>query len=184
MPVVVGLTSSHAAWSTLKTTFSHPLRMDDLDKIHWYFCAQLSPLFLLLSDWYTDTRATVHMTNDSAQMDKSDTYSTGKGRVIVGNGVSLLISHTGTISPTSSLTLKDVLVVPGLTRNLISIGKLTSDFPFSITFTNDRFIIQNQVTRRVVATGQLDNGFYALKRGHQSLIFALSNNCPRASFDV
>jgi hypothetical protein len=171
MSVVVGLTSSHAVWSTLRTTFIHPLRMDDLDKIqYWYLCAQLSPLFLLLSDWYTDTRATVHMTNDSAQLDKSDTYSTGKGRVIVGNGAFLPISLTGTISPTSSLTLKDVLVVPGLTRNLISIGKLTSDFPFSITFTNDCFIIQNQVTRRVVATGQLENGFYALKRGHQSLI--------------
>jgi hypothetical protein len=135
------------------------------------------------SDWYTDTGATAHMTNDATQLDKSNTY-TGKDRVIVGNGASFPISHTDTISPTSSLTLKDVLVVPGLTKNLISISKLTSDFPFSITFTNDRFIIQNQVTRRVVATGQRENGLYVLERGHQSLISVLSNNCPQASFDV
>uniref|UniRef100_A0A2N9HI66 Uncharacterized protein n=1 Tax=Fagus sylvatica TaxID=28930 RepID=A0A2N9HI66_FAGSY len=135
------------------------------------------------SDWYTDTGATAHMTNDATQLDKSNTY-TGKDRVIVGNGASFPISHTDTISPTSSLTLKDVLVVPGLTKNLISISKLTSDFPFSITFTNDRFIIQNQVTRRVVATGRRENGLYVLERGHQSLISVLSNNCPQASFDV
>jgi hypothetical protein len=135
------------------------------------------------SDWYTDTGATAHMTNDATQLDKSNTY-TGKDRVIVGNGASFPISHTDTISPTSSLTLKDVLVVPGLTKNLISISKLTSDFPFSITFTNDRFIIQNQVTRRVVATGRRENGLYVLERGHQSLISVLSNNCPQASFNV
>ena len=135
------------------------------------------------SDWYTDTGATTHMTNDATQLDKSNTY-TGKDRVIVGNGASFPISHTDTISPTSSLTLKDVLVMPGLTKNLISISKLTSDFPFSITFTNDRFIIQNQVTRRVVVTGQRENGLYVLERGHQSLISVLSNNCPQASFDV
>ncbi|KAJ0024672.1 hypothetical protein Pint_08490 [Pistacia integerrima] len=109
------------------------------------------------SNWYTDTGAITHMTNDDTQLDKSDTYI-GKDRVIVGNGASLPISHTGTLSPTSSLTLKDVLVVPALTKNLISINKLTSDFPFSITFTNDRFIIHNQVIRKVVATGRREDG--------------------------
>uniref|UniRef100_A0A2N9H6C1 Reverse transcriptase Ty1/copia-type domain-containing protein n=1 Tax=Fagus sylvatica TaxID=28930 RepID=A0A2N9H6C1_FAGSY len=34
------------------------------------------------SDWYTDTGATAHMTNDATQLDKSNTY-TGKDRVIV-----------------------------------------------------------------------------------------------------
>lgn len=91
------------------------------------------------SNGYTDIGATTHMTNDATQLDKFDMY-TGKDRVIVSNGASLPISHTGTISPTFSLTLKDVLVVPGLTQNLISISKLTSDFPFSITFTNDSIL--------------------------------------------
>lgn len=64
------------------------------------------------------------MTHDIAQLDKADMYF-GKDCVIVGNGGSLSISHTNTNSPTSSLTLKDVLVVSGLTKNLISIIKLT-----------------------------------------------------------
>jgi hypothetical protein len=123
------------------------------------------------------------MTNDVAQLDKSDTY-TNKDCVVVGNGATLPISHTGILSPTSSLTLKDVVVVPGLTKNLISISKLISGFPFSITFTNNRFIIQNLVTRKVVATGRRENDLYVLERRHHSLLSVFSNNCPRASFDV
>src|SRR3954464_5854999 len=83
-----------------------------------------------------------------------------------------------------SLFLKDVLVVPGITKNLISISKLTSDFPYSITFTNNHFTVQNHLTRRVVATGWHNNGLYVLERGHQSFLSTLPNNCPKASFDV
>jgi len=117
------------------------------------------------------------MTNDVAQLDKSDTY-TGNDCVVVGNGATLSISYTGILSPTSSLTLKDVLVVLGLTKNLISISKLTSGFPFSITFTNDHFIIQNLVTRKVVATGRRENDLYVFERRHHSLLSVFSNNCP------
>jgi hypothetical protein len=123
------------------------------------------------------------MTSDVAQLDKSDTY-TGKDCVVVGNGATLPISHTSILSSTSSLTLKDVLVMPGLTKNLISISKLTSDFPFFITFTDDRFVIQNLVTGKVVATGRCENDLYMLKCGHHSLLSVFPNNCPRASFDV
>jgi len=123
------------------------------------------------------------MTNDVAQLGKSDTY-TGKDCVVVGNGGILSISYTGILSPTSSLTLKDVLVVPDFTKNLISISKLTSSFLFFITFTNDCFIIQNLVTRKAVATGRRENDLYVLERRHNSLLSVFSNNCPRASFDV
>jgi len=145
--------------------------------------ANLVESFTQASDWYTDTGAAAHMTNDVAQLDKSDTY-TGKDCVVVSNGATLSISHTGILSPTSSLTLKDVLVVPGLTKNLISISKLTSDFPFFITFTDDHFVIQNLITGKVVAIGRCENDLYVLKRGHHSLLYVFPNNCPQASFDV
>src|SRR3954462_15957025 len=97
------------------------------------------------------------MTSDAAQLDKVNAYS-DKDCVIVGNGASIPISHIGNFSPSTSLSLKDVLVVPGITKNLISINKLTSDFPYSITFTNNRFVVQNRITRRVVATGRRKHG--------------------------
>ena len=80
------------------------------------------------------------MTPDLSHLDRASNY-TGKDRVVVGNGASLPITHTGTISPTPSLELLDVLVVPRLTKNLLSISKLTSGFPpLAITFTNNFFL--------------------------------------------
>jgi hypothetical protein len=61
--------------------------------------------------------------------------------VLGGNYASLPVSRTGAFPP--SLILPHVLIVLGLTRNLISISKHTSDFSFSITFINDRFVVYN-----------------------------------------
>lgn len=80
------------------------------------------------------------MTTDSSQLDKSQNYM-GNDCVIVRNGASLPITHTGTISPSPNIQLLDVLVVSHLTKNLLSISKLMSDFPLSITFTNNLFTV-------------------------------------------
>ena len=104
------------------------------------------------SDWYLDTGASAH-----SNLDQSTSY-TGKDCVIVGNGASLPITHTGTISPSPDLKLLDVLVVPHITKNLLSISKLTNDFPFSITFIDNFFTIHNRQTGKVVATGRRDGG--------------------------
>ena len=80
------------------------------------------------------------MTPDPSQLDKVEPYH-GKDCVIVGNGASLPISHIGMLSPSSNFKLLDVLVVPRLTKNLLSISKLTSDFPLSVTFSHDNFVV-------------------------------------------
>ncbi|KAJ0025135.1 hypothetical protein Pint_08816 [Pistacia integerrima] len=63
------------------------------------------------SDWFTDTGASAHMTPDPSQLDKVEPYH-GKDCVVVGNGASLPITHTGTLSPSPNFQLLDVLVVP------------------------------------------------------------------------
>ena len=50
------------------------------------------------------------MTPNPSQLDKVEPYH-GKDCVIVGNGASLPITHTGTFSPYSNFKLLDVLVV-------------------------------------------------------------------------
>ncbi|RVW98312.1 Retrovirus-related Pol polyprotein from transposon RE1 [Vitis vinifera] len=102
------------------------------------------------SDWFTDTGASPHMTPDPSQLDKVEPYH-GKDCVIVGNGASLPITHTSTLSSFSNFQLLDVLVVPRLIKNLLSISKLTSDFPLSVTFSHDNFVVQNQITGMAVA---------------------------------
>ena len=65
---------------------------------------------------------------------------------MVGNGQPLEISHTLSISsriPSSYLLLSNVLVVPGIKKNLISISQLTTDNNCLVTFSSSGFTIQN-----------------------------------------
>jgi cAMP phosphodiesterase len=123
------------------------------------------------------------MTPDVSQLDKMEPY-TGKDRVIVGNRFSLPVTHIGSCSSTPTLQLKDVFVVPNLTKNLLSVSKLTNDFPLAVLFTDNKFIIQNLQTQKVVASGDRVDGLYVLKRGHHvfSAIINKYNLCN--SFDI
>jgi len=123
------------------------------------------------------------MTLDNSTLEQSTAY-TGKECVIVGNGASLPITHTGNISHSPDLKLLDVLVVPHLTKNLLSISKLTNDFPLSVTFANNFFTVQNCLTGKVVATGRRDGGLYVLERGNSAFISVLKNKSLHYSYDL
>ena len=60
-------------------------------------------------------------------------------------------------------------MVPRLTKNLLSISKLTSDYPVKIVFTNNSFAIQNRKTGEIMAQGKCENGLYVLERAHKLL---------------
>ena len=139
--------------------------------------------YLAESDWLLDTGALAHMTPDNSTLEQSTAY-TGKECVIVGNGASLPITHTSNISQSPDLKLLDVLVVPHLTKNLLSISKLTNDFPLSVTFANNFFTVQNCLTGKVVATGRRDGGLYVLERGNSAFIYVLKNKSLHASYDL
>ena len=123
------------------------------------------------------------MTPDSTALITFEQY-VGKDKVIVGNGAPLSITHTGTSQPSSNLKLLDILLVPHLTKNLLSISKLTKDFPFLATFIDSSFIIQNKITRTVVATGRCDDGLYVLERGNVAFISVLNKYVLTASYDL
>ena len=135
------------------------------------------------SDWFIDTGVSAHLTPDPSQLDKVEPYH-GKDCVIVGNGASSPNTHTGTLSPSSNFKLLDVLVVPRLTKNLLSISKLTSGFPLSVTFSHDNFVVQNQVKGLAVATGKWEYGLYVLERGNSTCVSVLQNKNLHASFEL
>ncbi|KAL6312085.1 hypothetical protein AAG906_015479 [Vitis piasezkii] len=82
---------------------------------------------MLISDWFTDTGVSIHLIPDPSQSDKVEPYH-GKDCVIVGNRASFPITHIGT--------------------------KLTSDFPLSVLFSHDNFVVQNRVIGLAVAIGK------------------------------
>lgn len=58
----------------------------------------------------------------------------GKDSVIVGNGSALNISHINTSNLSGDVNLLDVLVVSHIKKNLLSISKLTADYPVDVVF--------------------------------------------------
>jgi hypothetical protein len=115
-------------------------------------------------------------------MDKVATYN-GKDCAIVGNGVFLPITHMCTLSPSKNTNL-NVLVTPQLTKNLLSISKLTFDYPLSNTFIDILFTIQNHAIKKMVATGYRENNLYVLERSHSMFLSTLKNNSLHTSYDI
>ena len=84
-------------------------------------------------DWYLNIGASVDMTHAYDQLNSSMSY-TCSDTIVVGNGALLSISRIGSCSINASINLSDVLVVPGLTKNMFSVSKLTSDSPIDVVF--------------------------------------------------
>lgn len=81
------------------------------------------------------------MSNAPSVLDLPMTY-VGKDSVIVGNGASFNYHSYRLPFPYSKSSFIH------LTEDLLSISKLTSDFPVVVTFIDNRFFIQNRQTRR------------------------------------
>ena len=82
--------------------------------------------------WYPDSRASSHVTPEFQNLMNSSTYH-GADQLHVGNGQGLNISHISNsniiLSHSSSRTLRlhDLLYVPSITKNLVTISKLARD---------------------------------------------------------
>ncbi|KAI8567465.1 hypothetical protein RHMOL_Rhmol02G0123900 [Rhododendron molle] len=115
-----------------------------------------------LPNWYLDSAATNHVTNDAQNLDYYQPYS-GFDQVTVGNGASLPIQHTGKgllPTPNYSFQLNKVLHIPSMATNLLSINQLTKDNQCTVTFDSDSLVIQDKVTRQVLHRGANVNGLY------------------------
>lgn len=81
------------------------------------------------ANWFLDSGATNHVTNELSNLSiqHPSTDTTG---VMVGNGNTLSVSHTGKgllHTPTTCLSLNDLLHVPSISQNLLSVHKLATD---------------------------------------------------------
>ena len=112
-----------------------------------------------------DSGATDHITSDLDRLSFRERYN-GNDNVQVGNGAGLHISHIGqsSIKTTASrdLALRNILYVPDITKNLISVHKLTRDNGVFIEYHPYSFIVKDQVSRRNLLEGRCRAGLYPI----------------------
>ncbi|KAJ0550750.1 putative RNA-directed DNA polymerase [Helianthus annuus] len=131
-------------------------------------------------DWNADTGATDHMTPTRESLHHSVPYK-GNHKVIFGNGMKLPITHTGSSTVTDHISLRDVLVIPSLTKKLLSISKLTADHPVDVLFSKNFFHIQDRTARQVLARGVCEGGLYVLKNEPRVFVAEVVN---KASYEL
>lgn len=91
----------------------------------------------------------------------------------MGDGTPLPITHTGThhiFTSSKTLVLNDVLLVPLLQKNLVSVSRrLTADNNCIIEFTPS-CVIKDLETKRTLTKGILDRGLYSLSPPARALV--------------
>ncbi|MFS7960449.1 putative RNA-directed DNA polymerase [Helianthus anomalus] len=114
--------------------------------------------------WLPDTGCNGHSAMDHNGLDHSEPYY-GKDSLLVGNGESLPILHIGSTkiySPHKTFTISDILHVPQLKRNLLSVQKFCQDNNVFFEFHSTFFAVKDTCTRKTLLTGPSNNGLYSL----------------------
>ena len=101
----------------------------------------------------------------------------GSDKVHTANGAGMHISHIGQASlltrhAARSLHLNNVLRVPSVTRNLLSIPKLTYDNNVFCEFHPFDLFIKDRATKDVLLSGRLCHGLYRLESPGVSRVFS------------
>lgn len=82
---------------------------------------------------------------------------------VVGNGHNPPIHHTGSSTfcfPSRNIHLKNILHVPKITKNLLSISKLTHDNNVIMEFHHFSMFVKDKATRKVLPEGTFRERLY------------------------
>uniref|UniRef100_A0A6N2KS64 Integrase catalytic domain-containing protein n=1 Tax=Salix viminalis TaxID=40686 RepID=A0A6N2KS64_SALVM len=112
--------------------------------------------------WLVDTAASNHVTDDLHNLSLTSPYE-GSDAIVIGDGTGLNISHTGntTLStPSTTFTLSNVLCVPSIKKNLISVSQFCKTNHTSIEFFPAFFLVKDLRTGVPLARGQNKHDIY------------------------
>ncbi|RVW94165.1 Retrovirus-related Pol polyprotein from transposon RE1 [Vitis vinifera] len=112
--------------------------------------------------WLLDSGASHHVTTDLHNLALHSPFD-GTDEIMIGDGSGLPISHTGSTSlttPSHSFTLSNVLCVPTMKRNLISISQFCKSNNTSIEFLPSSFHVKDLHTGAILLQGRTKDGVY------------------------
>lgn len=88
----------------------------------------------------------------------------GRGKLTADNGSSLSISRVGSsvMNSSSQPLLLNILCVPRITKNHISVSRFTRDNNVIVEFFSNCLLVKDKTTRKVLLKGTLKDGLYQL----------------------
>ncbi|KAK2449415.1 hypothetical protein QL285_008613 [Trifolium repens] len=118
------------------------------------------------ASWYPDSGASHHLTYNPHNLMQRSPYN-GNERVMMGNGQGVSISSLGhssfysKLSPNVKLNLKDLLHVPTISKNLLSVSKFAKDNNVIFEFHPYKCFVKSQASRQILLEGHVgEDGLY------------------------
>uniref|UniRef100_A0A803Q551 Retrovirus-related Pol polyprotein from transposon TNT 1-94-like beta-barrel domain-containing protein n=1 Tax=Cannabis sativa TaxID=3483 RepID=A0A803Q551_CANSA len=142
---------------------------------------------------YPDSGATHHLTPHAQNLSRSTDLNCDQ-QILMGDASSLpikTIGHTSFLSPihSQSLTLNNLLYVPLITKNLMSVSQFATDNNVSFEFFLNSCYVKDLATKKILLVGRLDNGLYKfdslpLQSLCQQLALTHQNNGSSVSYCI
>ena len=133
---------------------------------HAYFSGNTPPVNTAsspsTSSWLVDSGASHHVAMDLQNLASHSEYD-GIDEITVGSGNNLNITDTGSThlsSSSKSFLLSNVLCVPSMQRNLLSVSQFCTTNNASIEFFHDCFVVKDLQTGAILLRGPLKGGTY------------------------
>lgn len=118
------------------------------------------------ASWFPDSGAFFHVTNDAKNLQQL-TPIEGPDQIYMGNGQGLHIQSSGSsvftspIHPHTPLTFHNLLLIPTITKNLLSVSQFCRDNNVYFLFDANKCFVLSQVNNDVLLEGQVGkDGLY------------------------
>ena len=125
--------------------------------------AYIATLETVVDDaWCLDSGANNHITSGCSRLMTNTTNYTRKEKMVVGNGSRLQISHirSSYYNASKQIHLQNILHVPKMTKNPVSISKFTLNNDAITVFTSDYCYVKDKHTKEIVLQGILKERLY------------------------
>jgi histone deacetylase 1/2 len=130
-----------------------------------------TPPYALDPGWYADSGATDHLTSELDKLSLKERYG-GKDKVHTADGSGMHIYYSTIQNSSRPLHLRDVLHVPSVTRNLLSIPRFTRDNNVFFEFHPWYFFVKDRDTRKILLRGGVRGGLYRVDESSVKQVFS------------
>ncbi|KAL2244201.1 UNVERIFIED_CONTAM: Retrovirus-related Pol polyprotein from transposon RE1 [Sesamum indicum] len=130
---------------------------------------------LCVNDWILDSGATNHI---CAHLSNFESYSapTHTHFIHLPDGSKKAAAYVGTVKLTDEIKLQSVLYIPNFSVNLLSMSQLCNENHCMCTFNQFGRVLQDQVTKKVLAKGFLNKRLYILRTSVSATLNVFSKN--------